>query len=205
MAEETYDELILRGETARETGNVLKAIPIFLKAFEAAQESSEKSNANRQLGLCFEHARDLLTARRYYVEALEYSREGKDLGGMARAKRHLLSIELRQGNFEKALRLGKRARSLMFEMTVLPTDLVSVTHGIVKTYIDGRYSKTLVRVWAKKSGTTFCICGLLKTPNSQTCLVYRMADGSLLTLGSLVVAITRFSFFNCSFLRIGCA
>ena len=165
MVEETYNDLVLRGERVRETGDPLGAIPIFQQAVEKAKRPSQVSNAKRHMGLCYEHCGELPAAEILYNEALKIAQEAGDLGDMARTKRHLLSVELKRGRFEKALQLGKEARSHMLYLSTPPTDLVWVTHGIVKALIDGKLPKKEVREWARHEWNDLkCMWPIEKNP-----------------------------------------
>jgi tetratricopeptide (TPR) repeat protein len=147
--DESYKDLVKRGEMVREKGDPKGAIPIFQQAIELTEIPSEKSNATRHLGLCYEHLGSLEEAEKYYVQAIELSRSGDDEAGTARANRHLASVELKRRNYQKALVLARLAHSQMYNMVVIPSDLVWVTHGIVKVLIEGKYPKEDVRKWAR--------------------------------------------------------
>lgn len=144
-----YKDLILEGERIRETVDPKKAIPVFQRALEAASKPSQVSNGKRHLGLCYEHLGDLDNAEILYKEAMQSASGSNDIGDIARAKRHILSIEVKRGNIVKAVSLGTEARCLMLSLENVPTDLVWITHGIAKALVISCAPKTEVRYWTK--------------------------------------------------------
>lgn len=149
MAEKTYKELILEGEKIREKGDPLGAIPIFTLAHAKANKPSQISNALRHIGLCYEHLNELDKAEANYSDSLKIASMTENIGDIARTKRHLLSVELKKGNYEKAYRLGTEARKQMKIFSFPPSDLVWITHGVVKVLIEKKAPKKEVREWVR--------------------------------------------------------
>lgn len=149
VAEKTYKELILEGEKIREKGDPLGAIPIFTLAHAKANKPSQISNALRHIGLCYEHLNELDKAEANYSDSLKIASMTENIGDIARTKRHLLSVELKKGNYEKAYRLGTEARKQMKIFSFPPSDLVWITHGVVKVLIERKAPKKEVREWVR--------------------------------------------------------
>jgi tetratricopeptide (TPR) repeat protein len=143
----TCKELITRGEEIREQGNIAEAMHILRSAIQAAESTKDLSNARRHLGLCYEHMGNLANAENQYKLALNAAYAEVSKAEVAICKRHLLSIELKRGNLDKALEYGKEAREAMLEMWQPPADLVWVTHGIVKVLIVSKAPKKELRSW----------------------------------------------------------
>lgn len=146
MTTKNYSQLILEGELRRENGDFQSAIALFEEALSLAKSASDKFNALRHLGLCFEHMRKFVNAEQRYQEALDTALAIDDI---ATCKRHLSSVALKTGDYQKALNLALEARNLLFVCQEMPSHLVWITHAIVSALHELRRPKKVQRYWLR--------------------------------------------------------
>jgi hypothetical protein len=149
IKEMSFDELILEGERVRETGNPKAAIAFFDRA-TIFGEPWQKSTAYCQRALCYEHLGQLDTAATDYVVALNFAEFVKDTADIARAERHLSSVALKKGEFNKAINLAISAYSRISSLVKPPTDMIWVAHGVVKALIEAKRPRKEIYKWVTR-------------------------------------------------------
>jgi hypothetical protein len=147
MSTKGFEGIIAIGEYMRETGKIDSALTYFRQLLRTSSYREQKVEVMRQIGLCHQHNGNFEEAKNLYIMACDLSVLCKDIAGEARAKRHLVDIELHNGNVVKALALGLEAYQLMNSLHEAPVDFVWVTHGYIKALIASHKGKNEIRDW----------------------------------------------------------
>lgn len=140
-----YKQQINDARNERETGDLNKALEMFLQIDRNQLEPNQLFNYLGELGLTYWHLKRYDEAKEIFEEAKTHAEQSGDQSQIALAFRQLSRPELNENNPSLAVEYAKKARELAKEAG--RQDIAWFDHGVVIALIFNKNSREEISEW----------------------------------------------------------
>jgi tetratricopeptide (TPR) repeat protein len=140
-----YKQQINDARNERETGDLNKALEMFLQINRDQLEPNQLFNYLGELGLTYWHLKRYDEARETFEDAKSQAEKSENSSQLALAFRQLSRPELNENNPSTAVEYAKKARELAKEAG--RQDIAWFDHGVVTALIFNKNSQEEIREW----------------------------------------------------------
>lgn len=142
---DSVKRLIKLGVEARESGDSKKAILFFKHALDQSDNTVIRAEIVGQMGYCHQLLGNLQQAAVLYEASLDDFCLHGDIVGVARMRKQISSLMILKGMPDEAFDLALKARNVVVTSGITPTDLYSLTYGVVNALHAKRKTAGLVK------------------------------------------------------------